>query len=379
LSKKSVIQLLLSVVTLLIFSGCNETKDENQTETEEAPVSVEVHTLKKENYPIWIYFTGKTQAFDEVDVISRVSGELKGYYFQPGQQVKKDTLLFSIDRSEYQAIWDQRNAILEKDRASYALAEANVKRYTPLVKEQLAPREKLDELTATLKQLEATIKSDKANLKRAKLNLEYCDIKASIDGQIGKPLILTGNIIDKGTTLSKIVQSNKLYVNFNPSSQEVALIKRYSKKEKPEVKVSVRGGIEVTEVLKGKIDFIDNISNSSTGTVAMRAVVHNKKGLIFPGSFVEIELFLGEYRVLAIHPNQLSQDQAGSYVSVVNSKNEIEAVHIKPLFSNNSLILIGNSLKTGDRVVVGTISGLVEGTKVVPKEVSNPIKIDREK
>ncbi len=364
------------VLALVFVSGCNKT-EEQETVQEEAPVAVNVHTLQKEKYPMWIYFTGKTQAFDEVDVIARVGGELEAYHFKPGQEVKKEDLLFTIDKSEYQAAWDQKNAILEKDKASYALAKANVKRYTPLVREQLAPREKLDELTATLKQLEATIKSDEAALKRAKLDLEYCNIRASIDGQIGKPLVLTGNIVAAGTALAKIVQSKKLYVNFNPSAREVALIKRYSKEEKPPVKVSTRGGDHVTETLDGRIDFIDNISNSSTGTVAMRAVVKNDKGLIFPGSFVQIEIFLGNYNVIAVHPNQISQDQQGSYVYVVNEKNEVHRVPVEPLFSNNDLVLVGKSLNEGDRVIVGTVSGLSEGTKVTPTEVPNPVKVKK--
>jgi RND family efflux transporter MFP subunit len=369
---------ILWLLALLLFvSACGDNNEKKSVEKEEKPIEVKVNTLKKETYPIWIYFTGKTQAINEVDVIARVSGELKGYHFQPGQQVGKDDLLFTIDKSEYQAVWDQKNAILEKDKASYALAQANVKRYTPLVKEQLAPREKLDELTATLKQLEATIKSDEAALKRSKLDLEYCDIKASIDGQIGKPLVLTGNIVSAGTVLSKIVESKKLYVNFNPSAQEVALIKRYGKEEKPEVEVSVRGNEEITETLKGRIDFIDNISNSSTGTVAMRAVVENGKGLIFPGSFVEVKLFLGEYNVLAVHPDQVSQDQEGSYVYVVNDNNEVHAVHFKPFFSNNDLMLVGKSLHEGDRVIVGTISGLTEGMKVTPEEVPSPVNVKK--
>ena len=372
-----IIRTAILLFSLWLLAGCGSQKKEVAAAAEENPLEVKVHTLQKEKYPVWIYFTGKTQAFDEVDVLARVGGELKAYHFQPGQQVKKDDLLFSIDKSEYQAVWDQKNAILEKDTASYALAKANVKRYTPLVKEQLAPREKLDELTATLKQYEASIKSDEAALKRAKLDLEYCDIKASIDGQIGKPLVLTGNIVSAGTILSKIVNSTKLYVNFNPSAQEVALIKRYGKEKKPAVKVGVRGDEHITERLKGKIDFIDNISNSSTGTVAMRAVVENRKGLIFPGSFVEIELFLGEYHVLAIHPDQVSQDQEGSYVYVVNAKNEVHTVHVEPFFTNNDLMLVGKSLHAGDRVIVGTVSGLAEGEKVKPQEVPNPVKVKK--
>ena len=366
--------IVLWSIIVLLLGGCDK---ESATQTQAIdipPTPVKVHTLKKETYPIWIHFTGKTQAINEVDVISRVTGELKAYHFKPGQQVKKNDLLFSIDKSEYQAVWDQKNAVLQKDKASYALAKANVKRYTPLVREQLAPREKLDELTATLKQLEATIKADEAALERAELDLEYCDIQASIDGQVGKPLILTGNIVKAGDVLTKIVQSDKLYVNFNPSAQEVALLKKYAQTQKPKVLVHQKDNAAVSEKLEGQIDFIDNISNASTGTVAMRAVVDNSKGLIFPGSFVEIDLFIGNYKVLAVHPDQISQDQLGRFVQLVDANDTIRIKHIKPIFSTNELVLVGDTLKEGDRVVVGVFSGLTEGSKVAPEEVPNPVK-----
>ena len=367
--------ILLSIISLLFLYGCGSTDETKQSDMEEKPLAVKVHTLKKELYPIWIRFTGKTEAIDDVDVIARVSGELESYHFKPGQKVKKDDLLFSIDKSEYQTAWDQKNAKLQKDKASYALAMANVRRYTPLVKEQLAPKEKLDELSATLKELEADITADKAALERAALDLAYCDIRASIDGQIGKPYILPGNLVKTEDVLAKIVQAKELYVNFSPSAHEVALIKKYGKAKYPKVKVHIRGDEKVTEPLYGKIDFIDNISNSSTGTVAMRAIVQNDKELIFPGTFVEIALYLGGYKALAVDPDQISHDQLGEYVYVVNAQNTITKKYIKSFFSNNELVLVGDSLKEGDRVVVGTVSGLAEGSKVTPTETTDPVKV----
>jgi RND family efflux transporter MFP subunit len=362
-----------TLLAMLFLSGCSDAEEKNRTPDVPEPPKVHVHTLKKRSYPIWIYFTGKTQAIDEVNVISRVKGELKAEHFKPGQQVKKGDLLFTVDKSDYQSAWDQAYAILQKDKASYTLAKANVRRYTPLVKEQLAPQEKLDELTATLRQLEATINADEAAVAKAKLNLSYCEIRATIDGQIGKPFILTGNIVNIGDILSKIVKSDKLYVNFNPSAQEVALIKQYSKEKMPHVKVYVQGS--TMEALEGQIDFIDNVSNASTGTVAMRAVVDNTEGLVFPGSFVEVELFLGEYNVLAVHPDQISQDQLGEYVLLADANQTVRSVHVTPFFSNNDLVLVKDALKEGDRVLVDIVNGLAEGMKVTPVEVANPVKV----
>ena len=361
--------------SVILFSACENKTENTPTVIEEKPIAVNVHTLKQEAYAIWVDFSGKTQAVDEVMVISRVTGELKERFFKPGDSVKKDQVLFSIDKREYQAIWDQKNANLQKDKASLNLANANVKRYKPLVDEQLAPREKLDELEANKQQIEATIKADIAALDAATLNLEYCDVKASIDGQIGKELVLLGNIVNTGTELAKIVQTDFLYVNINPSAHEVALIKKYKSADKPKVKVRLRSNKRMDIELEGVIDFIDNVSNTSTGTVAMRAKITNDKKLLFPGTFVELKLFVSDkIPVLAVHPDQISQNQQGEYVFVVNAKSEIETKQVKNTYSNNDLVIISEGLEVGDKVIVGTINALRNGTKVSVSEVENPIK-----
>ncbi|MDQ7046972.1 MAG: efflux RND transporter periplasmic adaptor subunit [Sulfurovum sp.] len=364
---------LIGILAIVLLSGCDD-KKEKVAVIKEVPVAVNVHTLKEDTYPIWVDFSGKTQAVDQVMVISRVTGELGKSRFNPGDRVEKDQILFSIDKREYQAQWDQKNAILEKDQASLALAVANVKRYAPLVKEQLAPKEKLDELTATQKQLEATIRADKAALDAVTLDLEYCDVRASISGQIGKELVLTGNIVDKGTELATIVQTEFLYVNFYPSANEVALIKKYKSEDKPKVKVILKSKRGLDMTFDGEIDFIDNVSNTSTGTVSMRAKITNKDLLLFPGTFVELKLFVtDEMAVIAVHPDQIFQNQQGQYVYVLTKENTITLKQIKSGYTNNDLVMITQGLKAGEKVVVGTVNGLREGLKVTGTEVANPI------
>jgi len=374
LKNGSVLKTML-LLSLFALSACDNKTEEKPTVEKETAVAVKVHTLKKERYAIWVDFSGKTQAVDEVMVISRVTGELKARLFTPGDTVKKEQILFEIDKREYQAIWDQKNAILQKDKASLGLAIANVKRYEPLVKEQLAPREKLDELLATQKQLEATIQADLASLETAALNLEYCDMKASIDGQIGKELVLMGNTVNAGTQLAKIVQTDFLYVNINPSAHEVALIKKYKSSKHPKIKVILKGRNGTNIELSGEIDFIDNVSNTSTGTVAMRAKIDNKEHLLFPGTYVEMKVFVtDELPVLAVHPDQISQNQQGEYVLVVNKENRIKTRQVKTSYVNNDLAIVSDGLHEGDRVVVGTVNALRNDVLVTATEVDNPIR-----
>jgi RND family efflux transporter MFP subunit len=362
---------------MLFLNSCQQSDNTVATHTKTSLLKINVHTLKKQSYPLWIDFSAKAEAFNEVAVVSRVKGELIDSNFTAGSFVHKGDILFHIDKGEYQAIYDRQKAILQKDKASLSLSQATIRRYEPLVNEQLAPREKLDQLKANLKELQSLIKADKAELHKAKLNLQYCDIKATIDGYVGKPNYLNGNLVNIGDKLTDIVDSKKLYIHFYPSIKDVVLIKKFSKNPLPKVKVVLNKDDFESVVLEGKVDFIDNMANSSTNTVSMRAVVSNPKGLVYPGSFVHIWLGLGEYSAIAITPNQISQDQEGEFVYIVDKNNSLIKRYIKPIFENSQLVFVDKSLKAGDRVVVGVFHSLVEGSKVKPIEVDNPIKMER--
>lgn len=371
---KKILSLSIIFTSLFIFSAC-EKKEEKKVEAQEIKkVEVQVNTMKKETYPIWVDFSGKTEAFKNVEVTSRVNGELKEIFFKAGEDVKKDQLLFKIDDSQYNAILEQKTAGLEKDQASLNLAISNVNRYKPLVKDGLAPREKLDELEATQKQLQAVVNASKASIKQATLDVEYTQIKATIDGKVGQNLLDVGNLVNASSTiLTKIVDSKKLYVNFNPSTNEVSLINKYKSQENPTVKIKLENNDSIE--LKGNIDFIDNSTNQTTGTVLMRAIIDNKDNIIFPGSFVEIKLFITDnIPLLAVQPNILGQNQLGSFVYVVNAENKIQSKQVEIQYSNKDLAIIKSGLEEGDRVVVSDITKLRNNLLVNATVVENKIK-----
>lgn len=371
---KKKLSLLIIFTSLFVFSAC-EKKEEKKVEVQEIKkIEVQVNTMKKESYPIWVDFSGKTEAFKNVEVTSRVNGELKEILFKAGDDVKKDQLLFKIDDSQYNAILEQKTAGLQKDQASLNLAISNVNRYKPLVKDGLAPREKLDELEATQKQLQAVVNASKASIKQATLDVEYTQIKATIDGKVGQNLLDEGNLVNASSTiLTKIVDSKKLYVNFNPSTNEVSLINKYKSQENPTVKIKLENNDSIE--LKGNIDFIDNSTNQTTGTVLMRAIIDNKDNIIFPGSFVEIKLFITDnIPLLAVQPNILGQNQLGSFVYVVNAENKIQSKQVEIQYSNKDLAIIKSGLEEGDRVVVSDITKLRNNLLVNATVVENKIK-----
>jgi RND family efflux transporter MFP subunit len=363
--------------SLLVLSGCNDKKvEEKKIQVKEVKkAEVQVHSIKKETYPIWVNFSGKTEAKNNVSITAKVAGELKEVYFKAGDTVKKGQKLFKIDDRSYKAVLSQKKSSLQKDRANLNLAIANVKRYKPLVQKGLAPREKLDELVANQRQLQAVISSDNATVKEAQIDVDDTVIKASISGKIGKSLIDIGNNVSTSDKLVNIIQSKDLYVNFNPSSKQVFLLNQYKSEKYPKVIVLPEDIENIDLGLKGKVDFIDSITNETTGTVGMRANINNEKELLFPGTFVNIKLFVTDkIPVFAVHPNTLSQNQLGFFLYTVDSENKIQKTQVKVEYSNKDLAIIKSGLSSGDKVIVSATNKLQENQEVIVNEVANPIK-----
>ena len=373
-SKKTLATLVIST-SLLLLAGCEKKEEKKELIQEVKKVTVDVHTIKKQSYPIWVDFSGKTQAYKKVELTSRVSGELKRIHFKDGEDVKKGQVLFTIDDSQYHSILDQKKATLEKNKASLNLAIANVKRYEPLVSKGLAPKEKLDELKASQKQMQAVVHLDLAAIKQVQLDVDYTSIKSTINGQVGKSLVDMGNQVSaSNTVLAKIIDAKILYENFNPSAKEVSLIKKYKSELNPKVKIKPENSDDTLE-LEGKIDFIDNTTNESTGTVAMRAKINNQDNILFPGTFVEIKLFLtNKLEFIAIHPNNISQNQLGSYVLVVDKDNKIKTKQIEISYSNKDLAIVKNGLLEGDKIITIEINKLSNNQSVLSTEVKNQVK-----
>ena len=362
--------------SVLFFQACSEKENKETQKVETNPITqVKINTLKKQMYPIWVNFSGKTQAIKNVDVSSKVKGELKTILFIAGEKVKKGQALFQIDKSEYTLILLQKQAVLKKNQASLNLALANVNRYKPLVQQQLAPAEKLDELLAKYEQLKAQVSEDKAVIKRAELDISYTLVKAPIKGNIGKATLDIGNIITSSTVLTKIVQSDFLYVNFNPSANIVSLIQKYKSVKNPKVKVMPQNTNNDLEIY-GELDFVDNIVDGNTGTVALRARINNKNNIIFPGTIVDIKLLVtNKEALLALSPNTISRNQLGAYVYIVNKQNTIEIRQIEISYSNKDLLIIKSGLKQGDKVIISALNKLKISQEVIGIESENPINI----
>ncbi len=368
------------VVFLLIAAGCGDDKKEQQgaAQTKEVPpLPVEAVTAKKENVPIWLEYTGKTEASKRIEVRARVAGRLEKVFFKEGESVQEGQKLFEIEKTTYEAALEQAMAKLEGDLASLRLARADVARYVPLVEEGLAPRVTLEQNEARALELAAAIKADKAKIKDAELKLSYTNVVAPISGRISRVNVDVGNIVgySEKTLLTTIVFDNPMYAYFNPSEEQFQLMRRYRSKETLDARVNVPSKLErilEREAYKGFVDFSDNRVDRMTSTITMRAAVENGKHDLLEGTFVYVNVFVtDQVPFLMIPPSVVMEDQLGSFVYLADTQGVAKRADISRGFEGREYLMVNKGLEDGDRVIVSGLAKIRPGTKLAAKDVTD--------
>ena len=365
--------LLTTLLTssLLLFSACSDEKPQ-QIQKKAPPLPVKTITVATKAVPIWARYTGMTKASSDQDVRARVSGVLEKRYFHDGEHVTKGEKLFKIQQDEYKAALSAAKAKMREDKATLALAKADVQRYKPLVKEGLAPRATLEQYEAKKAALSAAIAGDLANIKTAQLQLSYTIIKAPISGNVSARHVDVGNLVGQGesTLLTTIVSTDPIYVYFSPSQKDVRMFQKYRNKEKPDVFIEVEGSQENIR-LDGFVDFSNNTVDPLTSTITMRATIDNKENKVLPGTFVYVNLFINDkYKFLMIPPEVIFHDQLGAYVYVVGKDSKIQRRDIKIGYESKYLVSVVQGLHDGDKLIVSALVKLKQGREVVATDVT---------
>ena len=367
----------LVVAGCFLFSGCSEDKKKQQVERPAPPpIPVNVVTVAIENVPIWIEYTGKTEASQRVEVRARVAGKLEEILFNEGDQVEKGQKLFVIEKSSYEAAVVQARAKKEADEASLKLAIADVERYKPLVAEGLAPRVTLEQNEARVAELKAAIKSDQASVDDALLNLSYTDVVSPISGKISRKYIDVGNLVGFGekTLLTTVIADDPMHAYFSPNEEQYQLVERYKSKDKLDARVTVPNSYKKLldrGVFTGVVDFNDNQADPMTGTITMRATVANPNKQLFEGTFVYVEVFVTDKaEFLMVTPAVIQDDQRGSYVYVVDENNTAQRVNIKRGLETRHYAVVAEGLEGGERIITSGLAKIRPGSKVDPTDVT---------
>jgi membrane fusion protein (multidrug efflux system) len=348
---------------------------EQQSPAQGPPPAVTVATAVEKNITPSATYVGRMQAVDIVNIIARVEGFLQKRSFTEGQRVMTGDLLFTIERDTYQAAVDQAQAAVAKAQATETNASLTQQRSQELVSRNSAAQATLDQDVANLKSAQADVMAAQASLEQAQINLGFTEIKAPINGRIGRALVTVGNFVGPTSgTLATIVSQDPMFVLFPISAQQVL-----DYKQRMAGKPGAVGNVPVQIKLPngsnyahpGSLNFIDIQANQGTDTVQVRAQIPNPDGLLVSGQIVDVTVETAAPQQALMIPQQALQlEQAGPYVLVVGTDDKVVQQRVKLGQPVGSDIVVTEGLKAGDRVIVEGIQKVHPGQKVAPSEAA---------
>ncbi|MBI4964205.1 MAG: efflux RND transporter periplasmic adaptor subunit [Desulfomonile tiedjei] len=364
--------LIVALASMSIF-GCSEKAHVAVPPPAEVIVS---QPLSKE-VTQFLEFTGTTAALEFVEIRARVEGWLERINFDPGSEVKKEDLLFIIDPRPFQAQVDQFEAALRAKQADFQLKQANLKRAEQLLASASISQlqydvQKAEELVAA-----AQVGIAKADLEKAKLDLAYTRVIAPISGNVSRNYVDVGNLVGarEKTLLTEIVNDNSVYVYFDVSERDILMLMRMwpnIRTEKPTDRERPPAYLQLADETgfphEGKVDFTEPRVDPSTGTLKVRAIFPNEKGLLVPGLFGRVRVPIQKKEALLVPELAVGIGQAGRYVLVVNKENVVEQKLVKTGHLEGTLRVIDEGLAKDERVVINAIQRARPGAKVSPKE-----------
>ena len=364
----------LALGAVLALSGCGD-KPPQPAAAAAPPVTVAQPV--KRTVTDWDEFTGRFEAVEEVQIRARVGGFVTSVEFRDGDFVRAGDLLYVIDARPFEAVALQAEGQLSDARAKAELAKRELDRGLNLVQTSAVSEQVVDQRRQALQAAHAAETVAEGALKAAKLNIEFTHVMAPIAGRVSRHLVTPGNLVQgsegASTLLTSIVSLDPIYIYFDVDEATYLRNnrlwfegKRPSSRDTPNpVQVTLTG--EAKPSHEGKMDFLDNRLDLSTGTLRSRAVIPNKDLSILPGQFGRVRLIgSAPYEALLLPDTAIATDQSRKIVFVVKDDNTVEAkpVTLGPL--DEGLRVIREGLKAEDRVIVDGLQRARVGAKVAP-------------
>lgn len=372
---------LLPLVALLGSAGMLSACGDSATDTAQAalpPPPVTVATPLRKEITEWDEFTGRFEPVAAVDVRARVSGYLQSVNFADGAMVKQGDVLFVIDPRPYQAAVDQAKADLDRAEATLDLAGSQLQRAEALVDQSVVSHSTYDQRVQEQRGAEAAVEQAKAALAAVELNLEFTQVRAPISGRVSDRRVDVGNLVTgdpNATLLTTIVSLDPIYFSFDMSERDFLAYQRaVGRGELPSTRdqqtaVEAKLPDESDWPHGGKMSFVDNRVDPSSGTIRARAVISNPDLFITPGQFGRLRIpGSNPYEAVLVPDSAITTDQSNRIVLSVAEDGTVVPIAVKLGPSQpGGLRVVREGLSGTERIIINGLVRARPGGKVTPQ------------
>jgi len=327
------------------------------------PVPVVTAVVERRDLPVVFSSVGRAEAPQTVTIRSRVDGVIQSVRFKPGQQVRKGDVLIELDARQIEAQLRQSQGNLARDQANLAKARADLARYTDLAARNFVAASAVDGYKAAVQAAEATVAFDQAGVDYARVQLDHTKILAPMDGVAGALQAFVGsNVKANDTTIVTVNQLRPILVSFAvPQSQLPGLRE-----------LEAKGPVTVSGVAKdsgqasrdGRLVFIDNAIDASTGTITLKAQFDNLDHGWTPGQFVNVSLVSRVIRDALTVPIEAIQMGPSGNIAFQVLEGKAQVRPVKSFTVAGAHAVLGDGFKAGDKLVVDGQMRLTPGASI---------------
>jgi membrane fusion protein (multidrug efflux system) len=366
----------------LCAAGCGE-KAPTTTAT---PTAVKVVAALQKDVPISKEWVGQSLGAVDIEIRARVNGWLQSMHFREGTEVKKGTLLYTIDTSELdQAVAEARGRLAEA-RTMLARAESDVNRYRPLAAAGAVSQRDLETALAEYGARKGEVEAAQASLRLAEINLGYAKISAPIDGLIGISAARVGDFVGRPPNpviLNTISRVDSIHVRFSITEQEylelVRQLQANAQQAGEGAAAAPRQKFELEMFLadgslypyKGSVSYAQRQIDAATGTLQFEASFPNPERLVRPGQFARIQTVVAERKGAVVVPARAITELQGQYlIYTVGQDNKVAMRRVLIGPKAGAFTVIEQGINAGEKVIVEGLQRVRPDMVVAPTEIS---------
>jgi membrane fusion protein (multidrug efflux system) len=336
-----------------------------------------VADVVQKDVPVYMELVGQTRGFQDVEIRARVEGFLERMAFTEGSLVRKGQLLYEIDPKDLQAAVANAKGNLATWQARLEKAKNDVNRFRPLVTQQAVSQQELDNALAAQDAATAQVDAQKAALEKAQIDLGYATITSPIDGLIGTTKVKTGNLVGRGESTLLVTISQIDPILFRAGIAEAEYLRLARRLQEQKASGAARAEPTPIQLIladgtvhshTGRLDAVERNIDATTGTIALQIKFDNPQRLVRPGQFGRVKFDVDVKKGALLIPQRAVQELQNLYsVAVVGAGDKVEFRNVKVGPRVESLWVIEEGLKPGEKVVVEGLQRVREGVVVSAK------------
>jgi membrane fusion protein (multidrug efflux system) len=369
---------IVAPALLLLFSCVNKPKQNNYMGEQQGIVAYKTLTLQPRPATLNTDYPANIQGLQNIEIRPKVDGFIEKIFVDEGSLVKKGQLLFKIKAPQYEQDVRTAEAGIKTAEADVATANLQVNKVKPLVEKDIISHYELESAQNTLQSKQAALAQAKATLENARINLGYTTIASPVDGVIGSLPYKLGSLVTSNTAepLTTVYNTATVYAYFAMNEKQLLGFSRDSSNTSfsaklnsiPKVTLILSDGVVYEH--KGKVETVNGLINTTTGSANFRAAFANPEGLLRSGGSATVRIPTLIKNAILIPQNATYQLQDKRFAYVVDKGNKIKNVVIDVLDNPaGQFYIVKDGIQSGDKIVVESVSSLKDGTEIKPLDV----------